>query len=263
MKKTGRSNLRSRVRPAVLSAIVGINADALYERCAKQLRSEIQSGALPDGRRLPSERAMANATGFTRLTVRRALFSLEEEGFLQRAPRRGWQVRAAPLSEPPNTLMGFTAMAAARGLVASTNVLRHLNRAATLEEAEQLRIAPGAGIIEVSRLRMLDGQPTAVEELRIPTNRISWPEGFNFTQSVHAALEARGVIPTRADATVDVIDAVPEDAKLLGVSVGRGLLRINCITYGADGLPVSLDVIRYHPDRYRFSATLERRGLPR
>jgi GntR family transcriptional regulator len=263
MKKSPVRKPLSRVRPRVRSAIVEIDADALYERCAQQLRNELQTGALPTGKRLPSERAVAQATGFTRLTVRRALFSLEEEGFLERAPRRGWRVRAAPLSEPPNTLMGFTAMAAARGLVASAKVLKHLIRPANVEEAEQLRIAPGAGITEVSRLRMLDGQPTAVEELRIPTSRIRWPEGFNFTQSVHAAFEAQGVIPTRADAIVDVIEAGREDARLLGVSMGKGLLRLNSVTYGADGIPVSLDVIRYHPDRYRFRATLERHATLR
>jgi DNA-binding GntR family transcriptional regulator len=71
------------------------------------------------------------------------------------------------------------------------------------------------------------------------------------------------VIPTRADAMVDVIEASAEDARLLGVSVGKGLMRLNCITYSADGIPVSLDVIRYHPERYRFRATLERRATPR
>ena len=69
-----------------------------------------------------------------------------------------------------------------------------------------------------------------------------------------------GVVPTVADAYVDVVDASEAEAGLLGVAAGRGLLRMNCVTTGADDVPISLETSLYHPDRYRFRAILHKRA---
>ncbi len=62
-------------------------------------------------------------------------------------------------------------MAESRGLTPSTRVLSVVTRPADLDEAEALRIAPGSALIESERLRLLDGEPTAIETLRIPHSR--------------------------------------------------------------------------------------------
>lgn len=230
----------------------------LYERCVAALMPEIAT--ISPGSRLASERLLAEYVGFTRLTVRRALQFLAATGVIEPAPSRGWRVRTSPLSEPPNTLMGFTEMAKARGLVAAARVLDERIRAAGVEEAERLRIAPGTAVVDVVRLRLLDEQPVAIERLILPLSRFKWPADFDFRRSVHGALDAIGLSPSRGEALVDVVGATLEDAKLLDVAVGRGLLRVQCLTSTQDQIPISLDTVRYHPDRYRFRATLERRG---
>ena len=244
---------------AAKSPLAKLNTQSLYETCASALNREIATGVLQPGQRLPSERSLGDALGFTRLTVRRALRVLAERGLLEPDERRGWQVRGGLVSENLSTLMGFTQMARQRGLLASSRVLSMTYREATLDESEALRVAAGASMLDLSRLRLLDERPTAIERLRIPTRRVQWPPKFEFTGSIYAALESRGVFPSRADAYVDVIDATAADAELLGVAAGRGLLRMNCITTGPDGAPISLETSRYHPDRYRFRAILERR----
>lgn len=247
-------------RPAAGSALAKLSSRSLYEACAETLLHEIVRGALRPGQRLPSERSLADALGYTRLTVRRALQTLAKRRVLEPNERRGWQVRGGPVSEPLNTLMGFSEMARQRGLVASSHVLSLEHREATIDEAESLRVAAGAPLLDLSRLRLLDDRPTAIERLRMPVSRVRWPPKFDFTGSIYAALESQGVIPTRADAFVEVVDATAEDAALLGVHVGRGLLRMSCITTAADGNCISLESSRYHPDRYRFRATLQRRS---
>ena len=242
------------------SPLAKLSSRSLYEACADLLIREIAQGTLQPGQRLPSERSLADALGFTRLTVRRALQALAKRGLLEPDERRGWQVRGGPVSEPLNILMGFTQMAQQRGLVASSRILSIGHREATIDEAESLRVAAGAPLLDLSRLRLLDDRPTAIERLRMPTSRVRWPPKFDFSSSIYAALESQGVVPTRADAFVEVVDSTAEEAALLGVKVGRGLLRMNCITTAGDGLAISLETSRYHPDRYRFRATLERRS---
>ena len=102
------------------------------------------------------------------------------------------------------------------GLVARARIMSLEYRDATLDESEALRVAPGAPLLDLSRLRLLDDRPTAIERLRMPTSRLRWPDGFDFTGSIYAALESQGIVPTVADAYVDVVDATEAEARLLG-----------------------------------------------
>ena len=203
---------RTKPRPRRRSPLATLNATSLYETCATALNREIETGALRPGQRLPSERSLGDALGFTRLTVRRALQVLAERGLLEPDERRGWQVRSGQVSDSLSTLMGFTQMARMRGLVASSRILSLEYRDATFDESEALRVAPGAPMLDLSRLRLLDDRPTAIERLRMPTSRLRWPDGFDFTGSIYAALESQGIVPTIADAYVDVVDATEADA---------------------------------------------------
>jgi GntR family transcriptional regulator len=250
---------RTKPRPRRRSTLATLNGTPLYETCAAALNREIATGTLRPGQRLPSERSLGEALGFTRLTVRRALQVLAQRGLLEPNERRGWQVRSGQVSDSLSTLMGFTQMARMRGLVASSRILSLEHRDATIDESEALRVAPGAPILTLSRLRLLDDRPTAIESLRMPTGRLRWPDNFDFTGSIYAALESQGIVPTTADAYVDVVDATEAEASLLGVAAGRGLLRMNCVTTDAHGVAISLESSMYHPDRYRFRAILHKR----
>jgi len=251
---------RTRRRHRARLPLGRLNTTPLYESCAIVLNREIESGVLRPGQRLPSERSLGDALGFTRLTVRRALQVLARRGLLEPDEHRGWQVRNDRVSDSLSTLVGFTQMAQLRGLVATSRILSLRYRDGTFDESEALRVAPGAQLLDLARLRLLDGQPTAIERLRMPTSRLRWPEGFDFTGSIYAAMESQGIVPTVADAFVDVVDASEAEADLLGVTPGRGLMRLNCVTTGSDGVVISLETSMYHPDRYRFRAVLHKRA---
>ncbi|CPT43018.1 mercuric reductase/transcriptional regulator, fusion [Mycobacteroides abscessus subsp. abscessus] len=71
--------------------------DALpYEQIAHMLRQAITSGELAPGERLPAETKLAKTFGVARMTVRRAVQELRDEGLLVPAPGRRVAVRAAP-----------------------------------------------------------------------------------------------------------------------------------------------------------------------
>lgn len=62
--------------------------------------------------------------GVSRITVRRALGALVQDGLLQPDPGRGWVVTGGPLIEPPDVSLSFT-MAPERGLEPKAIVLVH------------------------------------------------------------------------------------------------------------------------------------------
>ena len=77
-------------QPAARTSSRKLDSRSLYESCADGLIREIGQGVLKPGQRLASERSLAEALGFTRLTVRRALLELAKRGVLEPDERRGW-----------------------------------------------------------------------------------------------------------------------------------------------------------------------------
>jgi GntR family transcriptional regulator len=224
--------------------------DTLAERLAHHWRP---------GSRLPSERALCASVGVSRLTLRRALSLLEEHGLVERREGRGWYAASGPLSEAPNELVSFTELAFGRGLTPTAVVLRAEVRDATIGEAEALRVAPGAPVFDLERLRLLDGIALAVDSATLSLARAPFLLDVDFsTASLHKTLEEHDIWPTTADYTVEVLDADARLAELLGVRIGKGLLLATGTTFDHDRNPIETGSMAYRPDRYRLQTRLVR-----
>ncbi|WP_204082704.1 GntR family transcriptional regulator, partial [Asanoa ishikariensis] len=147
----------------------------LYERTAAQLLDDLRADAARSGDRLPSERALATRYAVSRVTLRAALAELESRGIVRPASSRGWFIGdlepgpAAPTTPPPQPqVQGLADFARVNGLTPSSRVLSAAVRPTTVSEAEELRIAPGADLFELHRLRYLDDLLVAFEHNRLP-----------------------------------------------------------------------------------------------
>lgn len=228
----------------------------------EQLAQELDVGLHPAGTRLPGERDLATRLGVSRVTLRTALAALEAEGRLTRSAQRGWFVPTNVVGEPPSTLQSFTEMARARGLTPTARVLRQEIRPATLDEADRLRIAPTAPVLQIDRLRGLDGRPVCFDVVTLPAERV--PE------LIHADLSDASLYETlreRCDITIyrsgySVMAANADAilAQLLETTVGAAVLIGDETAYAHDGVPILLGRNTYRGDAYRFEADLYRRA---
>lgn len=227
-----------------------------YRRLADSLRR----GAFPAGGRLPGERDLATSLGVSRSTLRQALGRLADEGQVDRSSQRGWFVRRQVVGEPPSTLQSFSEMAQARGLTPQSKVLVQHRRPATFDEAERLRIAPAAGVVELRRLRSLDGVPVCVDTSVVVLSYAPGLADADMTdRSLYAAIEqAPRVRVARSSYTVraDACDA--ETAALLEIEPGAPILVGEETTYSTDGTPLLVGTMSYRADAYRFQADLFR-----
>lgn len=71
----------------------------LYESIKRDLQARIESGELPEGARILPEIELAQQTGVSRSTARKALQALEMEGYLSRTAGRGSFVKARRCGE--------------------------------------------------------------------------------------------------------------------------------------------------------------------
>jgi GntR family transcriptional regulator len=225
-----------------------------HRRIAEALRTGIRAGRFGPGAEIPSEAALAAEFGVARGTVRQALAALRAEGTI--ASRRGARttVLRTPRPQSFQTLLSFSAWARGAGLTPSGRVEQLARRQATDREAAELQLGPGSAVWHLVRLRLLNDEPVMVERTTFaePVGRLVATLDLR-TESVYAALAARGVEFARASHTIDAVGATALDASLLDVPRRTPLLRQRRRSVGHDGIPLEWSDDRHRGDAVSFT----------
>lgn len=226
----------------------------LHVRIADELRAQIVSGAMPVGTALPSEARLTERFDASRGTVRTALAALQHEGLIDRGQGRPPVVRESAAPQSFESFMSFTAWAQREGHAAGQRTIEIARRPACGPAAEALSLAEGTPVIEVLRLRTLDGRPAMLERSAFPeeVGRLL----FEFdpdASSIYAHLLGRGIPLHSARHVIDAVGADEVDAEQLEVPAGSPLLRERRRVLSPDGVPLEYGEDRYRPDRVTFS----------
>jgi GntR family transcriptional regulator len=228
----------------------------LYRLVSSRLAQEIETGALKLGDRVPSERVIGQVHSVSRTTARRALEALADDGLVEF--REGVPV-VARRREPGNRLIAFAELARAQGVRPTAVVLTQRLRAATLDEADVLAIAPGAEVLELERVRGFDDRPCGLD--RNVVARWALPHGTEIdfsTASLYAALEDHGNGPAEAEYEVGARLADERECRLLELEEGAPVMVARTVCRGADGRALDMSTTTYRADRYRFTTALVR-----
>ena len=237
--------------------------EPLWVQVKRAVMESIASGALPPGSRLPAERELCRELGVSRVTLRKGLGALVDEGILSASHGRGWYVvpagPAPNAAEWPSYLESFTETARRLELAPSSRVLRREVGEADLDEAETLLIAPGTRLLILDRIRLLEGVTIALDQARVPLTHVPEIVDVDFANaSLFAELERAGAGPYRAEAT---IEAQPSDAglaELLGIEPGKPTLVLDQLVYDRSGRPLMMSTVRYCGERYRLRTSFVR-----
>ena len=116
-----------------------------YQQIKDLLLGSIQSGALDDGACLPPERELCERYDVSRVTVRKAIKELEDEGAVYRIQGKGTFLRRPQnkITQVLTRLTSFTEDMLSRGMTAGSRILLTEQVAASAEIAEKLELAPG------------------------------------------------------------------------------------------------------------------------
>jgi GntR family transcriptional regulator len=246
--------------PEVSGAVLPGYPEPLWIQAVNVIRGEIDRGVLQPGGRLPPERELCLQLGISRVTLRKALGSLVEAGVLNPSHGRGWYVaRSARKKEWPNTLESFSETAARMGLKPHSKVLRAETSPATIDEAEQLGIAPGTPLFRLERVRLLEGVPIALDLTRLRQALVPEIERVDFRdRSLYSTLAAAGVEPVRADSTIEATKADERAAEHLDLAPGDPVLVMRQLALSAEQEPQFVSTIQYAGDRYRLRTSFAR-----
>lgn len=239
--------------------------EPLWIQAATHIAAQIESGALAPGTRLPPERELCQQLSISRVTLRKALGQLVQDGLLNASHGRGWYVASvSPAKEWPNSLESFTETAVRMGLTSRSTVLDASSRHATIDEAEEFSIAPGTRLFCLDRVRYLGDVPIAIDFTRIPAELVPDFERSDFqTASLYEVLRDAGLSPVRADATIEAREADAYVAEHLDLEIGKPLLVMHQLVVDGAERPLFASKIQYSGDRYRLRTHFARSGARR
>ncbi len=204
-----------------------------YQTIADALRTDVVEASFPPGGLLPSEKDLSERFKVSRVTVRRALELLREEGLVDARQGFGWFVATAPVRQSLAHLATIEDQMASSGLLAERQVLEFGFQAASVHVQATLGCDQ---VLRVRRLNLADGAPFAVVTVWCPAD-----VGQHLSRADVERLPFYELLPTplgSATQTIGAAAASASDAALLEVPVGSPVLRCERVTRDADGHPV-------------------------
>ena len=232
----------------------------LYYQFKQWLSICIFSGELAPGTRLPDEFELCQRLGVSRGVVRQALTELCYEGVIYRQRGRGTFVSAQKTSEGLiSGLRGLVDDAAMRGQVVESKVLVLREVPATDGVARSLNLSPHEPVVELERVRALDGQPHVLTVTYLPAALVPGlaQRDLNGAGSLYRLLrEEYGLALLSSRRRVEAATAGAREARLLEVERGAPLLVLYSTSYTTDRRVLEYFTAFHRGDRSAFEVEL-------
>ncbi|HTQ15796.1 MAG TPA: GntR family transcriptional regulator [Mycobacterium sp.] len=231
-----------------------VSADAgvpLHRQLFLVLHDEIDRGVMAPGEALPTEQTLCDQFGVSRITVRRALADLAQQGYIERRQGVGSFVREHGPSEPLS--VGRSYMDGLRQTQFETDV--DVVELGTRRPPPAIAEALGASgellhVVRVRRQRRT-GEPLIITDAWMPCELAdALTETALLRAPLYELLSETGVVVDRVQHEITAEIAGPRNAHLLDTAIGAALLRINRLVFVAGAPHHQLSVL-LSPNRSR------------
>lgn len=243
---------------ALIQKAISANATAQprYQSVATALQGLIAMGTLPPGTRLPPERELSALSGVSRVTIRKAVQILADQGLL--IQRQGSGTYVAPMSSDAQRralpILSLTEDLRQRGQAGRTVWLSRTLGPGCARDCHILGLPEGAPVVRLTRLRLANEQPLSVERSVLPADAL--PDPAILGQSLYDTLAEIGRRPVEVHQAISAINVTPRDARILGVFPAAAALRITRQGRDAAGRVVEATEATLRGDAYDYRLTL-------
>lgn len=224
-----------------------------YRAIADELRRRVESGELGAGRLLPSESELSRAHAVSRVTVRRALELLRDEGLIDARQGFGWFVATDPVRQALGRLGTIEDQLGELGLSSERRVVGFRFVSSPPRVGQVLGVDT---VLEVRRVNLADGQPFARVTVWCPE-----AVGARLSRSEVERTpfyELVGVPIGGATQTIGAAAADAADAGLLAVPAGSPVLRCERVTRDVEDRPLLVSEHVFPAHRTEFVVDLPR-----
>ncbi|MEO0617947.1 MAG: GntR family transcriptional regulator [Pseudomonadota bacterium] len=230
----------------------------LYDQVRETLARQISSGELAPGAALPSEFQLAAQLGVSQGTVRKALNTLTRERLVVRRQGKGtFVVEQTPADVHFRFFNVFHADG--RRVLPGSRGTRVRSGKANAEECARLRLAPGAPVWRIARLRTLEDRAFMRE--RVVLSAALFPKldvrVGGIPNTLYDMFQADfGVLIVRASDAVWGAACPAALAGTFGIATGTPITVIDRVAYDLDDMPVEWRMSFGHLDGLVYRANV-------
>jgi len=232
-----------------------------YSQLKRLIRSDIAARGLEPGDRLPGEHELCAQYDVSRTVVRQALLELEHEGVLRRERGRGTFVGDLRSSRGfGGALVGTFEDIQSHEGTQHSHVLRRGIISASDRVAGDLGVAPGTSVVEIERIREVDGAPWAYTRTQLPLDVGQPLLDIELEDvSLFGILERRfGIRFERATRSIEADIAEPDIAAALQLGEGAAVLVMRSVSFDVTGRPIERFAGFHRGDRSRLLVEVAR-----
>jgi GntR family transcriptional regulator len=224
-----------------------------YLDLADALRSRIAARNVGPGGALAGEVELAREFGTSRVTVRRALDLLRQEGLVTSRRGAGWFATIDPVRQPLGRVTTVEAAVEAAGARPGREILGFGFVEAPPMVADALNIDRDADVLRVERVNLADDEPFALVTVWVRADVGADVSRADVERATfYDLLPLRGVELGTAHQMITAEIASAASARLLACAIGAPLLLCRRVTFDAAGAPTLVSEHRYPADRTTF-----------
>ena len=228
--------------------------EPMYIKIHNQIKRDIENKKYVVGQRIPAERQLALKFDVSRMTLRQAIKTLEDEGILERRLGSGTYVASQKVQEKMSGVMSFTDITRSNGQVPSSKLISYRVTKPSLSEKEKLNIKDTDNVLRMERVRSADGVPICYEVATIPYNLVENFSKEEISTSLYDTLKKKGGYEIgNVTENIGASVASENDARLLSVRKGEALVTRRQVTELSDGRPFEYVRASYVAERFEFT----------
>jgi GntR family transcriptional regulator len=239
-----------------------LDGTPLHKQISDWLRGQIQDGLLKESEKLPSENELSDSFDVSRVTVRRALQTLENEQLIYRCQGLGSFVSDQRTRQSFTELKDFEEELSGTGLQASSKVISFGQEKVTPEICSYLGVKEDAIVVKLERIRLGNEQPIAYDITWMPLFYGQLIDGHDLQKTtLFKILENEFEIPI--DKGCYRLEATAADtaiANYLDIKKQTPVLLIDRISYTIKDKPIYFQKRYYRNDKIVFEVRTQRGG---
>ena len=215
----------------------GDNMKPLYTQVSEYVMEKIQNGEWPVGHMLPTEMELCKQFNISRSSVRTALLSLVNDGYLVRKKGSGTFVTTPQRVEESTVFIeSFAEEMHKRGYEIETEVLEFRVMIAEDRIRDHLRLPPDSNVIKLSRLRYCKDsfeEGPIVLTTSYYTMKLDYLQNYDFSKmSVHQVMSEHHMAKKYTEKHINVATLDSRSSHLMYVE--NGSLALSVISYTRD-----------------------------
>lgn len=221
------------------------------ELVKKYIIEQINKRIYSEGQMIESEMQLCEKLNLSRMTVRKALNELVNEGVVYKEKGRGTFVSRKPKYAEFKFGIGFTQDVTKRGMIPSTKDATIKLCSADEEIATNLNINLGEKVWKVSRVRCADGIPIIFVVEYYPYSLCPDLTIETVNQSIYKYLEEKGICFSFLDQRIEAVLSPKKVADKLEIIEGHPLILMSMIVYMRNGTVFNYGIEYCRTDKYR------------